>query len=89
MSEIVLITGATSGIGAACAQVFVREGYDLILTGRRQERVEKLAAALTAQFKISVLTLTFDIRKREQVTTKSEGLPAEWQKIITSEMQLV
>lgn len=81
MSEIALITGATSGIGTACAQVFAREGYDLILTGRRQERLEKLAAALTAQFKVQVFPLNFDIRDREQVTEKLGDLPAEWQKI--------
>jgi len=81
MSEIALITGATSGIGAACAQVFAREGYNLILTGRRQERLEKLAAALTNQFKVKVFTLTFDIRDREQVNEKLEALPAEWQEI--------
>lgn len=81
MSEIALITGATSGIGAACAQVFAREGYNLILTGRRRERLEKLAAELTAQFKVKVFTLMFDIRDREQVNEKLEDLPAEWQKI--------
>jgi len=43
MSKIALITGATSGIGEACAHLFAREHYDLVLTGRRKDRLEKLA----------------------------------------------
>ncbi len=81
MSKIALITGATAGIGEACAQVFARENYNLILTGRRADRLEKLAQELKATYKMDVVTLCFDVRKREDVISKLEGLPSEWKKV--------
>lgn len=81
MSKITLITGATAGIGEACAHVFARERYDLILTGRRTDRLEKLAEQLKKEYNVDVVTLTFDVRDREDVITKLEALPDEWKKV--------
>src|SRR5580704_16007585 len=81
MSKIALITGATAGIGEACAHVFARERYDLILTGRRTDRLETLAQQLKKEYNVDVLTLTFDVRDREEVISKLEELPDEWKKV--------
>jgi len=78
---IVLITGATSGIGKACAEKFAEAGYDLIITGRRQERLNELQATLQARFHVHVLPLCFDVQDREAVTTALGGLSSDWKKI--------
>ena len=81
MSKITLITGATAGIGEACAHVFARERYDVIITGRRADRLEKLASQLKKEYNVKVLTSEFDVRDREEVINKLEALPDEWKKI--------
>jgi len=81
MSKIALITGATSGIGEACAHLFAREGYNLVLTGRRTDRLEKLAEKLNSKYNIEIATSTFDVRDREKVVSLLEGLPAKWKKV--------
>ncbi|MGN6639604.1 MAG: SDR family oxidoreductase [Mucilaginibacter sp.] len=81
MSKIALITGATAGIGEACAHVFARERYDLILTGRRADRLEKLAKQLNQEYNVKVVTSEFDVRNREDVIGKLEELPEEWKKV--------
>ena len=81
MAKIALITGASAGIGEACAHTFAREGYNLILTGRRIKRLEDLAQHLNNQYNIEVAVSSFDIRSREQVINNLEGLPAEWKKV--------
>ena len=63
----VLITGATAGFGAACAEVFANKGYNLVLTGRRNERLEKIKIKLTKEYNVEVQTLSFDVRD-EQAT---------------------
>ena len=60
---LVLITGATSGIGKSTAEIFAKNGHDLIITGRREERLHDLKIQLEKDFKIKVTTLCFDIRK--------------------------
>jgi 3-hydroxy acid dehydrogenase/malonic semialdehyde reductase len=81
MTKIALITGATAGIGEACANVFAREGYNLILTGRRLDRLEKLAAHLNDKYNVEVAVSSFDVRNREQVIENLEDLPAKWKKV--------
>jgi NADP-dependent 3-hydroxy acid dehydrogenase YdfG len=80
MNKIVLITGATSGIGLACAWKFAENGDRLILTGRNESRLAEIRKELTDKG-IDVLTLTFDVRNREQAEKCLCGLPVEWQQI--------
>ena len=80
MKKIVLITGATSGIGEACARKFAQNGVKVILTGRNQVRMTAIADELKAQG-AEVLTLMFDVRDREAARQAIESLPAEWQEI--------
>ncbi|GGG37912.1 short-chain dehydrogenase [Croceivirga lutea] len=76
MSEIVLITGATSGIGKATAELFAENGFDLILCGRRQERLEELKSELS--HKTRVFTLNFDVRNKTEVAEKIHSIPEEF-----------
>jgi len=81
MAKIALITGATSGIGEACAHLFAREKYNLILTGRRLDRLEKLAKKLNTKYNTEIAVSSFDVRDREEVISNLEGLPAKWKKV--------
>ena len=81
MAKIALITGATSGIGEACAHLFAREKYNLILTGRRLDRLENLAKKLNDRYNAEIAVSSFDVRDREQVISNLEGLPAKWKKV--------
>ncbi len=81
MSKIALITGATSGIGEACAHLFAREHYNLVLTGRRLDRLEKLAKKLNTKYNVEIAVSSFDVRDREEVVSNLEGLPAKWKKV--------
>jgi NADP-dependent 3-hydroxy acid dehydrogenase YdfG len=77
MSRIALVTGATSGIGKATAEAFAKAGFRLILCGRRQERLDALAAALATP----TVTLQFDVRDFSAVSSAIGSLPSEWQSI--------
>lgn len=81
MEKIVLITGATAGIGEACAKKYAANGYNLILTGRREDRLKTLAAQLENEHGIQVLSLVFDIRNRNTVETTFASLPEQWRNI--------
>ena len=80
MNKIVLITGATSGIGLGCARKFAANGDRLILTGRNEQRLEEISKELTEKG-TQVITLAFDVRDREKATQRIENLPAEWKEI--------
>ena len=80
MSQIALITGATAGIGEACARVFAQQNYDLILVARRAERLEALAEQLVSEFGIRVNTIRIDVRNKEEVE-KLETLSEDWKKV--------
>lgn len=81
MNNIVLITGATAGFGKACARKFASEKYNLIITGRRKERLEHIAADLAATYGIECLPLVFDVRDKKTVETAIGGLPEGWKNI--------
>ena len=78
---IALITGATSGIGKASAEIFAKNGYDLIITGRRTGRLEELGGALEKQYKVKVCKLDFDIRKLSEVKKNIGSLSATFKNI--------
>lgn len=78
---IALITGATSGIGKATAEIFAKNGYNLIITGRRAGRLEELASQLEREFKVKVLKLNFDVRKLGEVKKSIGELPAAFKNI--------
>jgi 3-hydroxy acid dehydrogenase/malonic semialdehyde reductase len=77
-SGTVLITGATAGIGEACARAFAAAGARLVLTGRRTERLQALADELRQAHGSESRLLAVDVRDREQVFAAVGGLPAEW-----------
>lgn len=90
--KIVLVTGATSGIGEACAKKFAADGYNVIITGRNEAKLKALAEALESPAtseesdasnhkKVRVLPLAFDVRDREAARAAIEGLPEEWREI--------
>ena len=81
MNKTALITGATSGIGRAVADIFAENKYNLIVTGRRSERLQELKAALERQHGISVLALCFDVRNNDEVVRNIASLPVEWRNI--------
>lgn len=81
MNTIVLITGATSGIGKACAEKFAAAKNDLIITGRRQERLENLKTELEAAHGIKVLSCCFDVQDKTAVFNAINTLPEEWKNI--------
>ncbi len=81
MKKIALITGATSGIGKSTAIKFAENNYDLIITGRRKERLEKISNELKNKYGVEVLPLNFDIRNFEEVKEAVDNLPPEWKNI--------
>jgi NADP-dependent 3-hydroxy acid dehydrogenase YdfG len=78
---LVLITGATSGIGKSTAELFAKNGYDLIITGRREDRLKEIKTKLESDNKIKVTTLCFDIRKLSEVENAISTLSTENKKI--------
>ncbi len=79
-NKVVLITGATSGIGRACAYKFASEGADIILNGRKIELMEEIKNELTAMG-VDVLLLPFDVRDREAMRSSVESLDGKWKNI--------
>ena len=80
MNKIVLITGATSGIGLGCARKFADNGDKLILTGRNEQKLSEIQKELSDKGS-EVITLVFDVRQREQAKQAISQLPEEWQAI--------
>ncbi|ASZ15157.1 SDR family NAD(P)-dependent oxidoreductase [Chitinophaga pendula] len=79
--SIALITGATAGFGEACAKKFAAQGYDLIITGRRQDRLDALHVQLEQEFGVQVLTRCFDVREEQAVYDALDGMPEEWKAV--------
>ncbi|MFA5820271.1 MAG: SDR family oxidoreductase [Bacteroidales bacterium] len=81
MEKTIMITGATAGFGKATAMRFAKNGYNIIITGRRKERLDELEKELLSYGKIKVLSLNFDVRKRDEVASVIGNLPSEWKAI--------
>ena len=81
MPKIAFITGATSGFGKACAEKFAAHGYDLILNGRREDRLEKIKEDLEKRFNTAILLSVFDVRNRSDVFSAIENIPEDWQHV--------
>jgi 3-hydroxy acid dehydrogenase / malonic semialdehyde reductase len=77
-NQIILITGASSGIGAACAKIFAGAGAKLILAARREERLQELRDSLQQQFAIDIHLLQLDVRDRQTVASAISSLPPAW-----------
>ena len=81
MAKIALITGATSGIGAATANTFAAQGYDLILIARRENLLETHAQQLIDQYGVKVKKIQADVRDKENINYVLTTLPAEWKNV--------
>lgn len=78
---IAFITGATAGIGQATAELFAKNGYNIIITGRRKERLDEFSKQLKSKFNVDVLSLNFDVRNVKEVERAINSIPSEWKKI--------
>lgn len=81
MNKTIMVTGATAGFGKAIAIKFAENGYNIIITGRRKNLLDKLENDLLALNKIKILSLCFDVRKKEEVESIIGNLPEEWKDI--------
>lgn len=77
MDKYVFITGATAGFGEACAKLFAKNGWNLILTGRRNDRLSSLQKVLTQKYGIDAVSLCFDVRNQEEVETAIGKIPED------------
>ena len=81
MKKVALVTGATSGIGRATALALAELGYNLILTGRREERLTQMKQEIEVMHKCEVICLCFDIRRKDEVQNAIESLKENWRNI--------
>lgn len=79
--KIIFITGATSGFGKAIAEKFAAAGFGIIMTGRRQERLEEISTKLKSKYSAECLTLSFDVRDKNEVKKSISSLPENWKAI--------
>ncbi|MDP3683155.1 MAG: SDR family NAD(P)-dependent oxidoreductase, partial [Ignavibacteria bacterium] len=80
-NKIVFISGASSGIGKACALAFAEEGAKLILAARRKERLDQLSSELKEKFDSETKTLSFDIQNYQEIKESFASLPEEWKNV--------
>ena len=81
--QIVLVTGASSGIGMACAYEYAKHGWHIIVAARRQDRLNELATALKKQYGVEVLPIVLNVTDRLQVQETLLNLPKPWEQIHT------
>ena len=79
--KTIFITGASSGIGRACAIRLAKQGHRLILNARRKEKIDELAGYLKKDFQALVMKLIFDVRDKEAVSAEINGLPEDWKEV--------
>jgi len=77
MDNYIFITGATSGFGEAMAKKYASNNWNLILTGRRKEKLEQISSALKQEYNINIISLNFDISKEGEVIAACETIPLE------------
>lgn len=75
MSKYVFITGATAGFGKACAELFAKNGWNLIITGRRKDRLTELKIKIIEATNADVIALAFDVRHQSEVAQSINQLP--------------
>lgn len=78
---IAFITGASSGFGKAMAQTFAKAGYSLVLTGRREDRLQEIKSSIEKDYPVQVKLLVYDIRSREEGFKAIEGLEEPWKNV--------
>jgi NADP-dependent 3-hydroxy acid dehydrogenase YdfG len=81
VNKIVLITGASSGFGKATAEKFASQGFDVIITGRRKERLDDLREDLEKKYAVRTLPLSFDVQDKQAVFGAISAVPREWQDV--------
>jgi 3-hydroxy acid dehydrogenase / malonic semialdehyde reductase len=79
--QVVLITGASSGIGASCAKMFAQEGASLILAARRRDKLEAVATEIKAAYQSRIYLLDMDVSDRTAVETALASLPESWRNV--------
>ena len=79
--KTILITGATAGFGKAIAFKFAEHGWNIIITGRREERLRQIEEDIKKSFEVKVLSLCFDVRNKSAVQLAINDLPHDWKKI--------
>ena len=79
--KVIFITGATSGIGEATAKAFAAEGANVILTGRRKDRLQNLSDFILKKFNVKTLTIQLDVRNKNEVEESIKSLPDDWKNI--------
>lgn len=79
--KTVLITGATSGIGEACAHLFAQQGYRMILVARKQDKLEKIANHFADKYAVEIKTLIADVRDKTAVAAALDALPEDWKEV--------
>ncbi len=78
MPKTIFITGASSGIGLACAEKFAEKGYRLILTARRKDKLQEISNQLSQRYSSEILNLVFDVRDKQEVSNVVNSLPGNW-----------
>jgi 3-hydroxy acid dehydrogenase / malonic semialdehyde reductase len=81
MRRIAYITGATAGIGEASAHKFAANGWDIVITGRRADRLIELQKLLQNKYQVSVLMQCFDVRNLSEVQKNIQAMDAQWRQI--------
>ncbi|MBS1567593.1 MAG: SDR family NAD(P)-dependent oxidoreductase [Bacteroidetes bacterium] len=81
MSKKALITGATSGIGEACTELFAREGYDLVLVARRRQKLEDLCTRMEKEYGVRTKSVVLDVQDKQAVSTVCNALEPEWKQV--------
>ncbi|MEZ4800368.1 MAG: SDR family NAD(P)-dependent oxidoreductase [Flavobacteriales bacterium] len=80
MKEVAVVSGATAGFGKAIAYKLAQNGFDLIITGRRKDRLDAIASDIQSKFQVDVLPLCFDVRSEADLHAAFETIPASWKR---------